>query len=82
MITTGIIVGVIIALVFAVISVAANESAKRQARKIIESGRVLDVKQAESVLKVMGNKTINHTRETDELYDGLKKLIEVVNVRN
>lgn len=83
MIIIAILLGIVLALILAIVIVGSGSIVTKQARTIIKKGMVTDVKQARGILKSLGSMPKDmKTRETDELYDDLKRLIDVADTQD
>ena len=83
MIILWVVLAIGLAFVIAIVVVRAGSVVTKQARKMIQSGRIDNVKQARGILKSLGSMPKDmKTRETDELYDDLKRLIERAEVKH
>lgn len=77
MIVVGIVLAIVIALMLALVIVGVGGTVTKQARKLIESGHITDTKRAYRILRSLGSMPEGmKTRETEELYDKLKLLLE------
>jgi len=83
MIILWILLAIGLAFLIALVVVGAGSVVTKQARKMIRSGRIDNIKQARETLKALGSMPKDmKTRETDELYDDLKRLIERAEVKH
>lgn len=77
MIIIVILVAVFVAFVVACLLVGSMSSVDKKARKIVASGQLIDEKEARRLLAALSARPATmRSRETDELCDGLQRLLE------